>query len=182
MIAPYVTIQRRGFNRLMNTVRMQFAGTRTGAIRDGFRLWGRVYRSFAQRRFSIFSGGGGNWASLADSTKRGRRGPRKGHKGKRKFGILYDTGLLFGALSPSSLEVPGRLQQDIPRGIRVGYGGPHRHSGGSATIADIAVFHQSGNSNLPKREIITSPDIVTIRRMNGIIVRALKNEIRKSQI
>jgi hypothetical protein len=51
---------------------------------------------------------------------------------------------------------PGAIQEGIPFGIKVGYGGPTRYKKGKsrATIADIAEFHHTGAGNLPVRKIM----------------------------
>ena len=93
---------------------------------------------------------------------------------KRKFAILRDTGTLFAALSPTFTGKPGALEEGIPFGIRVGYGGPSRHPDGKATIADIASFHQTGNGKLPVREIIVAPLPNVIEGMARDMQRALR--------
>jgi hypothetical protein len=56
-----------------------------GPVHAALRQWAARYRSFAQLRFNQYSRGGGDWAPLADSTVRSRRGG-KGllNKGRRK--------------------------------------------------------------------------------------------------
>lgn len=137
----------------------------SGPIRRAIKQWGRRYRAFARERFDKFSKGGGDWQKLADSTKKRRRG--------KTYSILKDTEILFAALTPTFQNRPGQFEQDIPFGIRVGYGGPGRHpvrskaktkkgrtrarlragKGGffragprmsTATVADIAGFHNEG--------------------------------------
>jgi phage tail sheath protein FI len=68
--------------------------------------------------------------------------------------ILRDTGTLFMALTPRFVAAPGQLQEDVPYGIEVGFGGPARYPKGAATIADVATFHQFGNPRLPARQIL----------------------------
>jgi hypothetical protein len=91
---------------------------------------------------------------------------------------LRDTGLLFAALSPIFAGAPGALQEFIKFGIRVGYGGPQKHSLGQttsmATIADIASFHQNGfGTKLPQREIIVNPPPDVIQDMADDMTKAL---------
>jgi len=127
-----------------------------------FKQWGARYLAFARRRFVKMSRGG--WPRLKRA-RRHRRGRRE------RAAVLRDTGTLFGALTPGA---PGNEFRRIPRAIRVGYGGPHRHPKGRATIADIASFHQTGAGHLPKREIIVPPDQRTIRGMIRDGKRALR--------
>ena len=85
--------------------------------------------------------------------------------------VLRDTGQLFGALAPEFDGAPGALEENIPFGIRVGYGGAAIHQdparkNNHATIAEIASYHQIGAGRLKKREIIVKPpaDCVTMMR------------------
>jgi hypothetical protein len=135
--------------------------------------WAARYRGFVQRRFDKFSKGGGNWPPLAESTKRGRRkGTNK--KAKVDFAILRDTGTLFAALNPSFSNAPGAIEKPTSFGVIVGYGGPGRYaSGGRATVADIASFHNAGVGRLPKRQIIVPPDAATTQGMISDMERAL---------
>lgn len=149
-------------------------------INNAFKQWGVRVRSFLQQRFVTFSRGGGNWAPLKPATIRARR------KSKTRFGlsaaILRDTGTLFNALSPEFTGKPGALEERIPYGIRIGYGGPGKYTkkyGGVATIADIASFHQVGAGHLPKREIIVAPDEHTIELMVEDMNRAIEKLRRK---
>jgi hypothetical protein len=119
-----------------------------------------IYRSFVQLRFDKFSRGQGNWKKLAPATIAARRGP------KGVVSILRDKGLLFAALQPTFTGTPGALEQRTTTGIRVGYGGPHRHgTGGGVSIADIASFHNEGSGHLPQRKIIVEPDETTLKLM-----------------
>ena len=95
------------------------------------------------------------------------------------FSILRDTGLLFNVLSPVFDAAPGQLQEDIPFGIRVGFGGPGRYPDGTATIADVASFHQEGNENLPQRKIVVPPDEPTQQRMAEIMQTKI-NELARA--
>lgn len=145
-------------------------------INNALKQWGVRYRTFIRLRFLIFSLGGGNWKPL--SPKRIRQ--------KKSSVILIDTGQLFSALDPIFTGKPGALNEKIPFGVRVGYGGPGTYTkkyGGVATIADVANFHQTGAGRLPKREIIVPPDEQTIELMKQDMERAIyrtyKNVIAK---
>ena len=173
MIGPHVTLKMKGLRGLQKSLQV----SSSGPIRDAYRVWARQYRSFAQQRFSKYSRGGGDWPDLAESTKKGRRGPRKGHTGARQFGILYNIGLLFGTLQPVFASVPGQHQSDLKNGVRVGFGGLGRYPDGKATIADIAAFHQEGSGRLPKREIIVEPDEATLAQMKAVLAQATQTEI-----
>lgn len=188
----------------------QFLGTlklRAGAFRRVFKQWGARYRGFARMRFISLSAGGGEWPRLAKSTLAARRRKTKGGKLRTKAGkrrrfrsgahsmiamaprILRDTGMLLAVLQPQFTSKPGQYQRDLPDGIRVGYGGPHRHSrkeegwrklnlGGGTSIADIASFHQEGGGRLPKRQIIVKPNSSTMADMVSDLRRAAEYEGR----
>ena len=183
---------------------MQIFGRRiatlTGALRDMTYKWAARYRGFARARFIRYSRGGGDWPYLAPSTLAARRrktpggrmyvidrktGKRRRTRGKTNASsklsqrprILWDTGLLIGALQPRVVGAPGQLQKDEPHGILVGYGGPHRYpKGKQPTIADIAHFHQTGAGRVPQRKIIVKPDALTRQGMTRDLEVALKRE------
>jgi hypothetical protein len=173
MIKVSVKVNLDPLKRFAAAVQADLRASGNGPIRDALRQWGARYRSFLHERFDKFSKGGG-WPPLAESTKRRRRGPRKGHKGPRSFSILRDTGTLFNALTPEFTRKPGQLQEDIPFGVRVGYGGPSKHPKAKASIADVAHFHQIGAGHLPARKIIVEPNDATIKRMESDMERAIQ--------
>ena len=149
-----------------------------GPIRKALKQWGARYRSFAQERFDQYSKGGGDWPPLSLFTILGRRkGPRKRKKETKKpivkHAILRDTGTLFAALAPTFSNKPGAVEEQIPFGIRVGYGGPIRHGKGAATIAEIAAAHQTGGPKLPQRKIIVDPQGNVIAAMTADMQRAI---------
>lgn len=123
-------------------------------IHDALKQWAARYRSYAQQQFVKNSRGG--WKRLEESTRRRRRKARRGAIGARSFAILRDTNTLFSALDLRFTGKPGSIQEDIPFGIKVGFGGPVRYKKGKsrATIADIAEFHHTGAGNLPVRKIM----------------------------
>jgi len=153
---------------------------RSGNLRRVFNRWGVRYLSFAQERFDKYSKGGGDWTPLKKSTIDRRRSGTKRSKssGLPKTTILRDTGVLLNTLDFRT-KVRGQLREDLPNGIRVGFGGPARHgSGGIATIADIASFHDSGAGHLPKRTIIAQPDQITIKQMVDDLVDGALREYK----
>lgn len=170
-----VRLNLKPLRRFAAAIRADLRTTGNGPVRRAMRQWAARYRGFAQSRFDRYSKGGGDWPPLAASTRQRRRKARKGRtKGAaRSFSLLRDTGLLFAALNPVWSRKPGALQKDIPFGVRVGYGGPSKHPGGKATIADIAGFHDTGAGNLPERQIIDVPDTRTLDAMKDDMERAL---------
>jgi hypothetical protein len=173
MIRVHVTIDLKNLKRFQTVLQQDLRGSGSGPIRAALRQWAARFRSFVQLRFDKFSKGGGDWKPLADSTKKRRAGARKGAKGLRSFAILRDTGTLFMALTPTFSNKPGQFQEDIPFGVRVGFGGPARHPKGAMSVADLARFHQEGAGHLPARIIITEPDASVQRLMASDIQRAL---------
>jgi hypothetical protein len=92
--------------------------------------------------------------------------------------ILRDTGILMNTLSPT-LGMPGQIEEGIPYGVLVGIGGSDPHDGGGfVTIADIAMFHQFGGGNLPKREILVEPSDDVIESMTDDMLRAVAKIIQ----
>lgn len=180
--AVNVHVDLRGLIKLRRIIRKGLERA-SGPIRDAIRQWAYRYRGFAQERFDRFSKGRGDWPGLKASTIRQRRRGDKRARGKRKrASILRDTGTIFSALEPNFIGAPGQLEKDIPFGVRVGFGGPHKHPKGKATIADIAHFHQSGTGPLPKREIIVDPDRETQEGMAEDMESAFRKVIRQVDV
>lgn len=166
----------------------------TGPIADAVRQWAVRYRSFAQERFDRYSKGGGDWPSLKLATIRRRRhgkGGRykrgaKAHKkalatGGGQISMLRDTGTMFRALSPVFGRTPGQLQELIPFGIRVGFGGPAGHPGGPITVAELAEIHHEGKGNVPAREIIVDPPQSVTDRMATDARRGIEKAQRQAE-
>jgi hypothetical protein len=192
-VSAYVKLDLRPLLRFAHKVR-----ARSGAFRRAIIQWGARYRGFARARFVRYSAGGGDWPRLKPSTlaarrrrvksgyvfrinkagKRVRRGFKEGASSQLTAAprILWDRGLLIGATRATFTHAPGQLQEEIPEGLRVGYGGPARYPKGQITIADIAHAHQTGAKHLPVRKIIVEPDTKTIRDMVGDLERAIERE------
>ncbi len=133
----------------------------------------------------------GGWKPLAASTLKSRRGgkrratrsPRAGTKTTTRgsvanVSILRNTGILLNALT---IGAPGNLFKGIRSGIRVGFGGPSNHPGGKATIRDIAIVHDEGKGNMPKRQILARPDTQTVSQMQGRVKIAIQRLGKKSE-
>lgn len=174
MLESTINIDLSGLENFQSDIDSQLNSS-NGPVNDALKLWAIRYRSYIQLRFDTFSRGGGNWRDLSPATKKARRGNKKAKS--RTFAILRDTGTLFAALNPVFSGAPGALQEAIPFGIRVGYGGPQTYQKGAgkgATIADVASFHQNGaEPRLPKREIIVAPDDSLLELMSKDMTRAL---------
>ncbi|HOM61924.1 MAG TPA: hypothetical protein PLP49_10895 [Anaerohalosphaeraceae bacterium] len=144
---------------------------------DCWKKWGLYYRSEMKERFDIYSKGGGDWAPLKPSTIYRRRHGKGGRykRGKKAYlkalatgggqvSILRDTGTLFNALSPT-LGKLGQRQDIYKNGVGVGFADVPHPRGGTATIAQIASYHQTGGKHLPKREILVEPNDTTKLQM-----------------
>lgn len=178
-------------------------GASGSPVSDAIIGWGELARAFWLVRFDTFSKGGGTWAPLKaatirakqqSATKSGRKPRRKG-RGKviqivrggvaslqlvaaGTASILVDKGILKGALSVATVA-PGALQERIPGGLRVGYGGGAAHPSGRGTIAAIAQFHQEGGAHLPQRAIIVEPPQAVQDDMGRLLSDALDRQWRE---
>lgn len=140
------------------------------------KMWEARYRGFTYKRFVTFSRGGGDWAPLSPRTIAARR---KG-RGTGTIAILRDTSQMLNAMLPSMQNAPGALSEHGPFLLVIGYGGPAKHAGGgSATIADIASFHNDGAGHLPQRKIIVPPSSDVMKAMAGDCERVLKDQSKK---
>lgn len=138
--------------------------------------WAARYRGFILKRFDTFSKGGGNWPPLAPATVARRR---KGD-GSASPTILRDKGLLFAALNPGLNAAPGSLTEHGKWFVVVGYGGASRYPDSSATIADIASFHNTGGGRLPQRKIIVPPSSELQASMIKDATDVLSRECKKN--
>jgi len=109
-----------------------------------------------------YSRGGGNWKPLKRKRRRGKRA---------RASLLRDTGTLFAALNVVFSGAAGQLQKLIPKGIRVGFGGPGKHPKALITVAELAAVHNFGLGRVPKREIIVDPSIKVLNEMANDIKR-----------
>lgn len=168
-----------------------------GPLRKVFKQWAARARSFLQERFDDYSKGGGDWLPLAQSTIEGRRGGTSKNKKRSSLArlkggglgramrkgspvvvsILRDKGQLFAALSPAFVGAPGAVEEDVPFGVRIGFGGSAKHEDSDVTIADIASFHQEGGARLPQRMLIVPPSESVQEMMAGDLRRALDDVI-----
>jgi len=157
MLQVKITLNLKGLTKFYDSL-----GRNSPAVVKTLKQWGVRYRGFIQRRFDLFSKGGGNWPPLKPATiARRRKGPGQG-----EVAILRDTGTLFRALNPI-LGPPGSIEQIgvRPFAVVLGFGGDAIHPNGKATIADIASFHNAGAGHLPKRQIIVMPSRELVRDM-----------------
>jgi len=169
MITAYVEINLDRLNEFRSRVEAELKGSRKGPIHDAFIQWGARYRAYVSRRFKNYSRGGSDgtsprWKPL--------KHPRKHGRGKyKKASVLIDTGVLWASLSATFK--PGFKQRRVAYGLNVGFGGPHRHPKGKATIADIGTFHHFGKGRLPQRKIIVKPPKKVQRQMRDDLQRGI---------
>jgi len=163
-----------------------------------YRQWAVRYRSWALERFDTFTKGGGDWAPLAPATLARKRGIAKrtnpGGTVRRNSGggfsrvasggavaILVDKGTMKAALSPAFTNRPGQLQEMIPGGVRVGYGGSGRSGDSTLTVAQIAEVHHFGKGRVPRREIIVEPDEKVKVQMALDVERAVERLVERAR-
>lgn len=137
---------------------------RSVPMRWCFQQWGKRYGVFIRGDFKRQSGGGGRWPVLSPETIARRKKEGKGAK------ILRNLGHLLTALD---IGAPGNRFELMKTGCLFGFGGPAKHPGGKARIADIARFHDEGTNRLPQRKIIVPPDGATVAAMGGDLKRAI---------
>lgn len=193
-----ISVPLKVVNRYRTTVGRSLLSTvgRSRAIKKTLVLWGQLYRSWAKERFATYSRGGGDWPALSPVTVKRRRKGGGFKAGRRRktiaisraggatnrtirrgaISILWDTGLLIGALDPVFTSGRGAIEDAIPGGILVGYGGPAKHGADRMSIANIAHAHQSGAGRLPERRIIDEPPSRLQQRMADEMARALGEE------
>jgi hypothetical protein len=189
-----VKIDLSGIRRLESLVQYDLNGPSNGPVRAALRQWGPRYGSFVQLRWTKQSRGGGEWAPLAPSTlKRRRKGKKKKDEKKDKkktkkkkrieAAILIDTGTLYNVASFDRAGWPGRVSDDIPFGMRLGYSNIRHPRGGE--LGKIVMAHhigartgRGGKVKLPKREILVKPDSKTAAGMARVFERGMQRAIQ----
>jgi hypothetical protein len=174
MLKGDIKINLKGLKRFRKVIDDDLKNGGTGVIRKCIKQWEYRYRAEMQKRFLLNSKGGGDWPPLALSTVLNRRKGKSKTKQIRQAMILRDTGTLFNVLSPAFKSDPGAFRKETKYGVTVGYGGPGKYPGGTATIADIASFHQVGAGYLPVRAIIVEPSTSLRSQMVSDMQAAMK--------
>ena len=162
--ADPVKVDLRGLEKFDEIINKDLRKGGNGPIRAAMKQWAARYRGFVQRRFVKFSRGGGDWQPLKNKRRRGKKG---------KAALLRDTNTMFAALDPQFQRKPGQLQKDVPFGIKVGYGGGGSHPISSLSVTKLAELHQTGEGNLPARQMIVEPDQQTVKGMAADMQRAM---------
>ena len=162
-----VRVDLRALNKFAAVVASDLRGASFGPIRKALKQWAARFRAATRKRFIRMASSG--WKRLVHKRKRGS---------KKAALPLRNTGTLLAVLETVFTKKPGQLEQKIPFGVRVGYGGDGGHpDGDGVTVAQIAEWHQTGAGNLPIREIIVEPGKLNpspIPAMRRDMLRALK--------
>jgi hypothetical protein len=170
MASRFVNLNLKPIRRFRKALRAEIDGH--GGADDLLTTWGRRYLAFLREKFRVNRSGGGSWPPLKETTTKHAKG---------RIGILYLTGAIFNALRQG---MPGNMFRKIGFGIRVGVGGPAKHPGTDLTIAQLAMIHNDGAGNVPKRQIIYRPDRALynlLRRDTGRVMRRLAREADKAK-
>lgn len=197
---PTVKLNLKGLQHLAKSFKAQEMG-KSGHIRNALQLVVTRYASWVRRRFIKYSNKGGNWPDLKPATKlaRARKGKRSRYKKvvsiiktksgkhvgrsaagrfvKLDYKILRDTGMLLEALS---IGGPGNLLLDFPKFIRFGFDATKQHKGSKLSIQRLAVIHDQGLGNVPKRSILVTPPQEELDRYAKIIGRGVEMQMKES--
>ena len=186
-------IDMSGFEKFRKLVSEGIRGER-GPMDVAFKQWGFLYLGYIRRLFIKNSRGGGEWADLAPSTKRSRRGGRRRKTKSRRartkttsrgtgkvFRILRNTGILQKAMS---IGGAGNLHTRIRGGIRVGFSDTVKHPDTDFSMAKLAATHDQGNpkGKLPQRIILQEPNGSLSSRMKRVVQKAMNEIGRLSEI
>ena len=163
-----IEIDIKGMEKFRKKLRR--GGLASGPVKDMYTQWAARLRGYWKEQYDINSKGGGSWDGLSKETIRRRK---KGKDGNKTGSILRDTGTLMRAISPRVPGAPGKHTLRGRNGIEIGYGGNDVHPNVNATIAQVALWHQTGAGNNPVREIIVDPDKRTLEGMQSDTDRAL---------
>lgn len=170
-IQTTVAVNLHGLRKFKTALSNDLRSSEARPIREALNQWAVILARFWTARWSFFSAGGGNWKPL---------NPKylawKMRKGLLPL-ILRSTDLMFQAFAPENARKPGKLSEEIPFGMRVGFGGgmqyPHT-SNPNITVARLAMMHQTGEGNLPARKIIVPPDQETRAQMRATMEEAIR--------
>jgi len=166
-----VNVNLSGLRKFRETLEGDLRRKENGPIREALHTWAVLITRFLTARWRQYSRGAGDWRPLKAATLAQKR-----RKGLLPF-ILRAFDETFQAFAPEIAKKPGRLTEDIPFGIRFGFGGgmayPHSHGKG-ITLKEIAEIHQGGLGNVPVRKIIVPPDTTTRAQMREVMNQAVR--------
>ena len=169
-----VTVNLRGLTKFREALKADLRLSGNSPIRHALDQWKTLLARFLTHRWYTFSQGGGNWKALKPATL-----TRKIKKGLLPF-ILRATDEMFQAFAPAMSGKPSRVAEDIPLGVRVGFGGDmsYPHSTAHVQMSKLAMWHQTGAGNLPARKIIVPPDTETKKQMRDVMQEAMVKTAR----
>ena len=172
-----VNVNLSKLKRFQESLQADLRLSGNGPVREALHEWGAIIARFLTKRFFIFSLGGGNWKPLKPATLKAKK-----QKGLLPW-ILRATDLLFESFNPVLARKPGKITEEIPFGVRVGFG-PNmramRYPGTNTSVAEVATYHQKGMGNLPVRKTIVPPDAPTIKEMRDVMAAAVKKSEERS--
>jgi hypothetical protein len=163
----FVNLNLKPIRKYRLALRAEIAGG--GKADDLLTTWARRYFAFLREKFRTNRSGAGSWPPLSPNTVAER---------KPRIGILHVGGSIFNALRIGS---PGNLFQKIHFGVRCGVGGPAIHPGTNLTIAELALIHNAGRGNVPKRQILYVPDRPLARLLRQDTARMMRRLARDAQ-
>lgn len=179
-VAATLTVDTAGLDRFKKSIQAQQSNGTSGFITKAYGKWAVRYRAFVQRRWNVFSRGGGDWPPLSPATIKKRRGPSKKNR-NRTVSILRDTNILFSGMAPTLSPPAGSINNLIEGGIEVGFAGSARHGDDVVTIPELVFWHHTGAGNNPVRQIIVAPDAATVAGMGDDLDKAIAQEIKSSE-
>lgn len=190
------SINVTGLERFRKAVHTGLRSTSPSILRTVvFKQWGWRWRSFSQERYDRFSRGSGDWADLKPETKAARRHGKGGRfqrggkaqkqaksSGGGQISILRNTNTMYLVFSPVFLRLAGQLEEQIPLGIKVGFGGSAPHPNAPMTVSRLAEIHDQGLGNNPQRKLVVDPPLSVKNLMAGDMERGLQKIIDQSQV
>lgn len=111
MISITVNLETKGLDAIVAGLAQAEGASAPGPIRAMYTRWGRRVQLFNEERFDRFSVGGGDWAPLALTTIRARKGP-----GKSARGSVGKFNQRFGGSGSESRGSRSSLARDTARG------------------------------------------------------------------
>jgi len=175
MAVKHKQVNTNPIRKLYKVLAAVGSGSSHPRVREMYKTWTRIYRTYIHERFQTYSRGGGDWPPLAKRTV----------DRKKSSLILIETRTLINAVDPGKYNAPGSYARQQGQGIVIGYGGSVVHptaakSGRSFTIAQIAEFHHDGGPRLPRRRIIVGPDRETVLAVTKEVNLTMRDLIREA--
>lgn len=146
------------------------------------RLVAKRYETYLKRRFNILSRGGSVDGTTWKPTKyrrppKSRKRKQNSDEKKKTYLTLRDTGTLYKAIQ---IGKAGNSLKKIRGGVRYGILGSGRHPRYDGKIRTLAMIHQLGKGNNPKRPILAEPDKKTGNAIRRLIDKYVKQQLKKA--